>query len=258
MFKSVKRKLLLLSIIILVASLFVWIFPAFGGSADYVKGKINENVPSSILIASIEKNIKDSREEITDYKLKLNKLGQNQEKAEKEYNSILNEKDKINNDLVIIKNLLSQNKETYIINGTNYDKTDIEEDALYKLEQYKNLETKISMYKTLVSKLDVSYKQCRINLQKYKKDIDKAKMQLNILKTKEANIELCKKLHQQYGIDSFGIRDMTNLNSNLNLYKERIEKEEFLLLDSEVDSSEIQYISTVETSIIEEIKDVVK
>jgi len=258
MFKSVKRKLLLLGTIILVASLFVWIFPAFGGSADYVKGKINENVPSPILIASIEKNIQDSREEISNYKLELHKLEENQGKAGKEYNSFLEEKDKTNKDLIIIKNLLSQNKETYVINGTSYSKTDIEEDALYKIEQYKNLESKISMYKTLISKLDTSYKQCRTNLQNYKKDIDKAKMQLSILRTKEANIELCKKLHKQYGIDSFGIRDMTNLNSNLNLYRERIEKEEFLLLDSDVKSSKIQYTPVKETSIIEEIKDVVK
>lgn len=248
--KSWKSVVLVISLV----SLMAYAFWPVEGTIKYIENKINNIVPTKILVESIGKDIQNAQKEINSYEIKIRKLAEEKTRVKNSYSKAMEEKVQKDKELKIIENLLEKNQNTYMIGQIEYSKKDIENDALVKLEYYKNLNEKIITLKTLLSTFEKGHQQCKDNLMKYKKHIQTSKMQLTILKAKETNIELCQKIQDRYNIDGLATIDMTSLNKNLLLYQNKIENQEILLQGYSEQNEGIEYIPSPKVNVIESIK----
>ncbi len=167
-----------------------------GGGREVVKSAVNKNTSTAFDVGRINSLIKteigktaDAVGELKDLKSRL--IGEKKKVVKMEL-AMTEQKEAI----AIAKGLLEQGKESYIIEGQSYTVEDIDGNVEWRLAQIDALKNGITISNSLISSLDVNYKNGMANIATVKNNIADYQNELKKLQAREMNAELQAKANE--------------------------------------------------------------
>ena len=235
------------AVIVVIIGVFIWGFDGFkgaiGGSRKIIKDTVNNNTSTRFDVGRIEVLMKKSGEDIDNFAYQVKDLKSKMTVEEKKIAKLETEKTEQLKALAMAKELLSQKKEEYIINKEIYTFAQVDANASGRMKYVKIIDERVAFSKSLITDLDVTYKNCQASIIEARKIYGDKQGEFNKLQAREINAsikERAKKLKGELEGLSSTITSQSALTDAFNTYEKKVTKKE---LNAEVDEGPINVIS---------------
>ena len=188
------KKVIIGAIVVVVIGTVVFGWDGFksyvSAGKQTISDTISENTSAEFEQARIKALLSDESEKVRTFEAKIAGLDAKIAVEEKVISSAETDLTEHLETLTKARDLLKENKDTYIINGKEFSKDQVNKDAQARLSVIGKLQAKVELHKTLVADLKITSEKSKVSYREALVKIQEVDAKLATLKARETNAQI--------------------------------------------------------------------